>query len=70
MKKYTNKILIITLIIGALLMVVVSTVGIRRAFHNGEIKTHKEWQTIQECPNATDVQLPLDSLDSLSNIEK
>lgn len=69
MKKFTNKILIITLIIGALLMVVVSTVGIRRAFHNGEIKTHKEWQTIQ-VPNATDVQLPLDSLDSLSNIEK
>ena len=70
MKKFTNKILIITLIAAAVLMIVVSTVEIRKAFHNGEIKTHKEWETIHVCPTTPDVPLTLDSLESLSNIEK
>ena len=39
MKKYTNKILLITLISLALLMVVLCTVNVRVAFHNGKIKT-------------------------------
>lgn len=42
MRKYTNKILIITLLVGVLLVVVMGTVEIRKAYHNGEIKTLKE----------------------------
>lgn len=42
MKKYTNKTLIITLLIGVLLVVVMGTVEIRKAYHNGEIKTVEE----------------------------
>lgn len=42
MKKYTNKILVITLAVIALLIVVVGSVEIRKAFHNGEIKTVEE----------------------------
>ena len=42
MKKYTNKILIITLITAAVLMVVIGTVEIRKAYHNGKIKTTEE----------------------------
>ncbi|MBQ6070116.1 MAG: hypothetical protein IKQ75_01715 [Bacteroidales bacterium] len=42
MKKYTNKILVVTLAVLALLIVVVGTVEIRKAYHNGQIKTTKE----------------------------
>ena len=42
MKKYTNKILLITLIVMSVLFVVMGTVEIRKAFHNGEIKTTEE----------------------------
>ena len=42
MKKYTNKILLITLIIIAVLFVVIGTVEIRKAFHNGQIITTEE----------------------------
>ena len=42
MKKYTNKILIITLLVGVLLVVVTGTVEIRKAYHKGEIKTVEE----------------------------
>ena len=42
MKKYTNKILIITLLIGVLFVVAFGTVNIRKAYHNGEIKTVEE----------------------------
>ena len=70
MKKYTNKILIVTLIAAAVLMVVVGTVEMRKAFHKGEIKTTKEWKTIHVGSDESDVQLTLDSLETLSNIEK
>ena len=70
MKKYTNKILIITLIAAALLMVVVGTVEIRKAFHKGEIKTTKEWVTIHADSDTSDVQLTLDSLETLSKINE
>ncbi len=42
MRKYTNKILIITLLVGVLLVVVTGTVEIRKAYHNGEIMTVEE----------------------------
>lgn len=43
MKKYTNKILLITLLLAALLTVVICSVNIQKAFHNGEIKTKEEF---------------------------
>ena len=43
MKKYTNKILLITLLLAALVMIVVCTVNLRKAFHNGEIMTKEEF---------------------------
>lgn len=48
MKKYTNKTLIITLLIGVLLVVVMGTVEIRKAYHNGEIKTLEEIQEMHK----------------------
>ena len=42
MRKYTNTILIITLLVGVLLVVVTGTVEIRKAYHNGEIMTVEE----------------------------
>lgn len=48
MKKYTNKILIITLAVMALLIVVVGSVEIRKAYHKGEIKTLEEIQEMHK----------------------
>lgn len=48
MKKYTNKILLITLIIIAVLFVVIGTVEIRKAYHKGEIKTLEEIQEMHK----------------------
>ena len=48
MRKYTNKILIITLLVGVLLVVVTGTVEIRKAYHNGEIKTLEEIQEMHK----------------------
>ena len=48
MKKYTNKTLIITVLIGVLLVVVMGTVEIRKAYHNGEIKTLEEIQEMHK----------------------
>ena len=42
MKKHTNKILIVTLLIGVSLVVVFGTIEVRKAYHNGEIKTVEE----------------------------
>ena len=53
MKKYTNKILIITLIIAAVLMSVIGTVEIRKAYHNGQIKKTEE---IMKQPRGTGSQ--------------
>ena len=70
MKKYTNKILIITLIAAAVLLVVVGTVEIRKAFHKGEIKTIKEWREIHATPVDSVVHLDMKTLDSLSKVEE
>ena len=70
MKKYTNKILIITLIAGAVLMMVIGTVEMRKAFHKGEIKTIKEWREIQGNPEDSIVHLDMKTLDSLSKVEE
>ena len=48
MKKYTNKILLITLIIIAVLFVVIGTVEIRKAFYNGKIMTVEEIQEMHK----------------------
>ncbi len=48
MKKYTNKILLITLIVIAMLFVVIGSVEIRKAYHNGEIKTLEEIQEMHK----------------------
>lgn len=48
MKKYTNKILLITLILIAVLFVVGGTVEIRKAFHNGKIMTVEEIQEMHK----------------------
>jgi hypothetical protein len=48
MRKYTNKILIITLLVGVLLVVVTGTVEIRKAYHKGEIKTVEEIQEMHK----------------------
>lgn len=53
MKKYTNKILLITLIVMALLVVVIGTVEIRKAFHNGQIRKTEEFM---KQPRVTDSQ--------------
>ena len=53
MKKYTNKILIITLIIAAVLMSVIGTVEIRKAYHTGQIKKTEE---IMKQPRGTGSQ--------------
>ncbi len=53
MKKYTNKILLITLIVMALLVVVMGTVEIRKAFHNGQIRKTEEFM---KQPRGTDSQ--------------
>ncbi len=42
MKKYTNKILIITLIVMAFVVVVTGTVEVRKAYRSGKIRTTKE----------------------------
>ena len=70
MKKYTTKILIITLIAAALLVVVIGTVEIRKAFHKGEIKTIKEWREIHGNPEDSIVHLDMKTLDSLSKVEE
>ena len=44
MKKYTDKILIITLILIALMMIIVGSVEIRKSYHSGEIMTIEELQ--------------------------
>lgn len=68
MKKYTNKILIITLIIAAVLIVVVGTVEIRKAYHNGQIKKTEE---IMKQPRETGSQRIIIDADTIQvvNVE-
>ncbi len=60
MKKYTNKILVATLILIALIIMVVGSVEIRKAYHNGEIKTKKE--IIETHKNAEKIIIYSDSV--------
>lgn len=60
MKKYTNKILIVTLILVALIMIISGSVEIRKAYHNGEIKTKKE--IIETHKNAEKIIIYSDSV--------
>lgn len=69
MKKYTNKILIITLIAVAVLMVVFCTVEIRKAYHNGHIRKTEEFM---KQPRETDSQRIIIDADTIQvvNVEK
>jgi Na+-transporting methylmalonyl-CoA/oxaloacetate decarboxylase gamma subunit len=60
MKKYTNKILVATLILLALVMIIVGSVEIRKAYHNGDIKTKKE--IIETHKNAEKIIVYTDSV--------
>jgi hypothetical protein len=60
MKKYTNKILIVTLVLVALIMIISGSVIIRKSFRNGEIKTVKEIQ--EQHKNAEKIIIYSDSV--------
>jgi hypothetical protein len=62
MKKYTNKILIITLIAAAVLMVVFCTVEIRKAYHNGQIRKTEEFMIQPRETNSQRIIIDADTI--------
>lgn len=56
MKKLTNKILLITLALLIVVSVVICTVNIRKAFHEGEIMSKEEMKEMMN--NNSEVEIP------------
>lgn len=67
MKKYTNKILTVTLIAITLLFVISITVEIRKSFHNNLIKRTEDTTNDFLIPNDTNVIIVSDSIEAQIN---